>query len=131
MFGERVEFTSKDKLGVYLPLGDAYLSLSNHASKYFGLNFKEYKILDLNNVFPLNEVVIKENSVKIDNIELNFENNVLLINNFIPILLDIRHLYDYNPFNRKFKVEKRNNKVFINSNTPISLTLEGNLQIFF
>lgn len=125
LFGESIRFDSNEKLGVYLPLGKAYLSLSNYASKYFGLNFGEYKILDLNNVFSLDKIVIKEDSVELDNVKLLFYDNKMLISDYIPILLDIRHLYDYNPFNRSIRIEEKNNKLYVYSNTPISLVLEG------
>jgi hypothetical protein len=122
-------FNSEKKLGIYLPLGDAYLSLNNFASKYFGLNFKEYKILDFNNVFSLDNVTIKENEVKIDGITLSFNGNKLSIDKFIPLLIDLRHLYDYNPFNRKIDIKYLNDEITIDSNnTPLKLKLKGDLK---
>ncbi|MEO2154480.1 MAG: amylo-alpha-1,6-glucosidase [Nanoarchaeota archaeon] len=120
--------------GVYLPLGESYLVISNFSSKFFGLNWKEYKILDFNNIFPLKKVKIAGNELIIDNVSLKFEKNKLTISNYIPIFIDLRHLYDINPFNRKYNIkeerkEENKEKEFILNSGILNLRFKGDFKL--
>ena len=124
--GKNLKLNSKSK-GVYLPLGDAYFITSNYSSRYFGLIWKEFKIFDFNNVFPLKHIKVKENELFIDGYTFVFKGNKMIVDNFIPILVDLRHLYDTNPFNRKYRFYKSKNFFVLESDIG-KITFKGHFK---
>ncbi len=127
IFDELVSLTTNEKAS-YLPLGKSYFVFSqNKSSKYFGLNYYDKKILDFNFSFPeIKKIKIKENALVInDNIMLNFHNNIIKISSPIKIYLDPRHLYDYNPFNRKINITHETSDCLSLSTNEYNLKFEG------